>query len=336
MRNIIFGLFFISLFSCEKTNSLQKYDRLGEALGTTYSIQFYSENELEFDRALDSIFEVVNASMSTYISNSDISRINRGDSSVVVDQNFRNVFKASEDIYKKSDGFFDPTVGSLVNAYGFGPGNQLKQLDSVHLDSVKRLVGFDKVTLTAENTIKKENPDVYLDFNAIAKGYTIDLIAEYLESKSVINYLVELGGELRANGENIDKQKSWAVGIDDPLQQEGERVLQAAITLDNRAMATSGNYRKHREDSITGQKYVHTINAKTGKAEKSNLLSASVLAKTCMYADGYATTFMAMGLERSKQLLEELDEVEAYLMYSDESGNLQIYATPGFQETLLE
>ncbi len=336
MRNIIFGLFFISLLSCEKTNSLQKYDRLGEALGTTYSIQFYSENELEFDKALDSIFEVVNASMSTYISNSDISRINRGDSSVVVDQNFRNVFKASEDIYKKSDGFFDPTVGSLVNAYGFGPGNQLKQLDSVHLDSVKRLVGFDKVTLTAENTIKKENPDVYLDFNAIAKGYTIDLIAEYLESRSVINYLVELGGELRANGENIDKQKSWAVGIDDPLQQEGERELQAAITLDNRAMATSGNYRKHREDSITGQKYVHTINAKTGKAERSNLLSASVLAKTCMYADGYATTFMAMGLERSKQLLEDLDEVEAYLMYSDESGNLQIYATPGFQETLLE
>ncbi|MEO2128058.1 MAG: FAD:protein FMN transferase [Christiangramia sp.] len=336
MKNLLFGFLFMSLLSCEKSNSIQKYDTVGEALGTTYSIQFYAENELDFEKALDSIFEDVNASMSTYRPNSDISKINKGDSTVVVDQNFRNVFKASEDIYRKSDGFFDPTVGSLVNAYGFGPGKQLKQLDSVHLDSVKRLVGFSKVRLTADNTIKKENQDIYLDFNAIAKGYTIDLIAEYLESKSVSNYLVELGGELRAKGENIDRQKSWAVGIDDPFQQEGERVLQAAIELKDRAMATSGNYRKHREDSITGQKYVHTINAKTGKAEKSNLLSASVLAKTCMYADGYATTFMAMGLERSQELLKKLEDVEAYLMYSDESGNLQVYATPGFQDTVLE
>lgn len=324
------------LFSCEKGNEIESHTYQGEALGTTYMVRYFSDDKLEFERSLDSIMDEINSSMSTYITKSDISRINRGDTTVIVDEHFVKVFSASERIYKETDGFFDPTVGVLVNAYGFGPGKPLKKIDSVKLDSLINLVGFDKINIKEDRSIQKEDPSVYLDFNAIAKGYAIDVIAEYLESERVDNYLIELGGELRAKGRNLENENSWVVGIDDPNQAEGERKLYAKVQLENSAMATSGNYRKFREDSITGQKYVHTINPITGKAERSNLLSASVLAENCMLADGYATAFMALGLERTKEVLKELDNVEAFLMYSTEDGKMKVFSTPGFEKNLVE
>ncbi|TRO64032.1 FAD:protein FMN transferase [Christiangramia sabulilitoris] len=332
----LFLISFLFLISCksEKTTESHRYN--GEALGTTYNIRYFSDRDLDFEKSLDSIIEEINSSMSTYLVKSDISRINRGDTTVTVDKNFEKVFNASNKIFKESDGFFDPTVGVLVNAYGFGPAKPLKSISADSLDSLRNLVGFNKVTLTDKLTIKKEHPAIYLDFNAIAKGYAIDVIAEYLESKDVENYLIELGGELRAKGENLGNNANWVVGIDDPEQVDGERRLQARVKLLNSAMATSGNYRKYRVDSITGQKYVHTINPKTGKAEKSNVLSASVLAENCMLADGYATAFMALGIERSTQLLKELDDVEVYILYSTPAGDMDIFSTPGFKENILD
>ena len=327
----------LSLISCDNDSEVNMHEYYGEALGTTYSVQYFSDKNLKFEKSLDSILKDINASMSTYITKSDISRINRGDTTVQVDEHFVRVFNASEKIFKESDGFFDPTVGVLVNAYGFGPGNALNEIDSTRLDSLRKLVGFDKVNIQENKTIKKEDPSIYLDFNAIAKGYTIDVIAEYLESQNVENYLVELGGELRAKGKNLESENEWIVGIDDPNQEEGrKRKLYAKLKLINSAMATSGNYRKYRIDSLTGQKYVHTINPKTGKAEKSNILSASVLAENCMLADGYATAFMALGLERTKSTLEKLNGVEVYIMYSTEDGGMEIFSTPGFQKNIVE
>ncbi len=331
------GLFIviILLVSCAKeTEQAKRFS--GEALGTTYSVQFFSENDLNFEKAMDSIIDEINTSMSTYTTKSDISRINRGDSTVKVDEHFRKVFKASEKIFKESNGFFDPTVGVLVNAYGFGPEKRLKEIDSVTLDSLNALVGFDKLTLNADNTIGKENPLIYLDFNAIAKGYAIDVIAEYLEKNEVENYLIELGGELRARGNNLTNSSEWIVGIDDPLQMEGNRSLYAKLKLENTAMATSGNYRKYRVDSLSGERYVHTVNPLTGKAEKSNLLSTSVLAENCMLADGYATAFMALGLERSKEMLNHLNGVEVYMIYSAENGDVEVFSSQGFEKQLVE
>ena len=324
------------LFSCEKENEIESHTFQGEALGTTYMVSYFSNDDLNFERSLDSIMDEINSSMSTYITKSDISRINRGDSTVKVDDNFVNVFNASNKIFKETNGFFDPTVGVLVNAYGFGPGEPLKKIDRVKLDSLRNLVGFDKVSIKEDKTIRKEDPSVYLDFNAIAKGYAIDVIAEYLESKNVSNYLIELGGELRAKGENMDSGNSWIVGIDHPDKMRKANSYQAKVKLSNAAMATSGNYRKYREDSITGQKYVHTINPITGKAERSNLLSASVLAENCMLADGYATAFMALGLERTKKVLEKLENVEVYIMYSTEDGKTEVFSTSGFEKNLVE
>lgn len=337
MRNISFLVILgLLLFSCNSETELISHQYNGEALGTTYMVKYFSDEELDFERSLDSILQEINSSMSTYITNSDISRINRGDTTVKVDDHFVKVFNASDKIYKESNGFFDPTVGILVNAYGFGPGEALKDIDSVKLDSLRKLVGFDKIRIKEDRTIHKENPSVYLDFNAIAKGYTIDVIAEYLEAKNIKNYLIELGGELRAKGKNLESESAWIVGIDDPNQEEGKRELKAKLKLTNAAMATSGNYRKYRVDSLSGQKYVHTINPLTGKAGRSNLLSASVIAENCMLADGYATAFMALGLERSKEVLKNLENVEVYIMYSTEDGKMKEFISLGFQKILVE
>ncbi len=337
MKRISFFAFSVLLLiSCNSKIEISSHQFNGEALGTTYSIRYFSKRDLQFESSLDSIYESINSSMSTYRTSSDISKINRGDTSVYVDENFRTVFEASNQIFKESNGLFDPTVGVLVNAYGFGPGKQLKEIDATTLDSLKNLVGLDKITITKNNKLVKENTYSYLDFNAIAKGYTIDVIAEFLEKRGVENYLIELGGELRAKGQNKERENPWVVGIDDPMQKEGARELKARVFLKNAAMATSGNYRKFRVDSVSGQKFVHTINPVSGKAERSNLLSASVITENCMLADGYATAFMALGLERSKEMLDRIKNVEVYLIYSAEDGSIETYVTPGFQNLLLD
>lgn len=309
----------------------------GEALGTTYHIKYFSEADIQFEEALDSIFENINNSMSTYRPGSDISRINQGDTTVLVDENFREVFQLSQKIFNESQGYFDPTVGILVNSYGLGPEENFTAPNSTSLDSLRRYVGLDKLTISSENKIRKNDPHIYLDFNAIAKGYTIDVIARYLDAHGVENYLVELGGELVARGKNIKKESAWLVAIDDPEQKEGQRTFQTVLALQDRALATSGNYRKYRIDSLTGQRFVHTINPLTGKAEKSNILSASVLAENCALADGYATAFMALGLEQSKEMLERIEGVDVYLIYAEDNNGqdeMSIFATDGFKEAL--
>lgn len=334
MRKILFCFSLLIFAGCEDT-AVNEKTIAGEALGTTYSIKYFSEEQIPVKNALDSIFRVVNKSMSTYQPDSDISRINRGDSLVKVDTLFRNVFRLSQRIYKESGGYFDPTVGDLVNMYGFGPEKSLKMIDSTTVDSLMVFVGLDKISVSPEGEVEKAFPEVYLDFNAIAKGYAIDLIGHYLDNREVENYLIELGGELLARGENLQRNGAWVVGIDDPNQEEGTRTLTAGVKLINRAMATSGNYRKSRKDPETGTVYVHTINPLTGYPEKSNLLSVSVLAENCALADGYATAFMALGVDRTREVLETLENVDAYLIF-DQNGETRKYASEGFREVLID
>ncbi|WP_424494906.1 FAD:protein FMN transferase [Salinimicrobium sp. GXAS 041] len=335
MKKILFLTGILAVLSgCNNTGNEQQ-NVSGEALGTTYSINYFSEEDIALEEALDSIFRVVNKSMSTYLPESDISRINRGDSLVKVDTLFRNVFNLSQQVNTESGGYFDPTVGDLVNIYGFGPEKNLKVVDSAAVDSLMLFVGLNKISISPEGQVKKAFPEVYLDFNAIAKGYTIDLIGHYLNSRNVDNFLVELGGELLAKGENLRKNSAWTVGIDDPNQEEGVRTLTAGVQLVNRAMATSGNYRKFRRDPETGTVYVHTINPLTGYPEKSNLLSVSVLAENCALADAYATAFMALGMERSVEVLETLENVDVYLIF-DEQGTTKKFASEGFREVLVD
>ena len=277
------------------------------------------------EKHLDSLIHTVNQSLSTYMPDSDISRINSGDTTVILDPYFIEVFQKSEKIYSDSEGAFDPTIGIMVNAWGFGPVEAIPDLDESKVDSLMESVGFDKLKLDQGKLIKS-HPLTYLDFNANAKGYGVDVIGRFLESKGVKDYLVEIGGEIRARGKNT-KGLPWKVAIEKP-NFDGSRSFQAIIELKDESIATSGNYRKFKVDSITGEKYAHTIDSRTGYPSKSDLLSASVIGSMdCADADGYATAFMAMGSEKTRAFLETHKQMKAFLIYSDRDGEIRTYKT---------
>ena len=334
MKHIIWFLFLILMVSC-KNERPQKSFFQGQAFGTTFSIQVYSINEIDFEKGIDSVLSKVNNSVSTYIPESDISKINSGNTTIIVDDIFIDNFNISAEVYEITGGFFDPTIGVLRNAYGFGDTNSIQEIDSLALDSMMKFVGFNKVKLTSENKIEKLYPEIYIDFNAVAKGYGIDLIGSYLDSKGVGNYLIELGGEILAKGKNIEKNKSWLVGIENVNLSLDDKSYSSIIALENIAMATSGNYRKFRIDSLTGKKFVHTLNPITGSAAKSDITSATVLAPTCALADAYATAFMALGLKKSKAILKNINEIDVYFTYNNQNNEEQVFATEGLKNRLL-
>ena len=220
-----------------------------------------------------------------------------------------------------------PTIGVVVNAWDFGPEGAITDLDSLKIDRLMKTVGLNKVGLKA-NKIIKGNPKTRIDFNAIAKGYGVDVIAEFLESKHINNYLVEIGGEIRCKGLNVEKQTSWTVGIDNP-NFDGSQTVLKAISLKNEAMATSGTYRKFRLDE-NGNRYAHIIDTKTGYPSKTNILSVSVIAPDCMTADAYATTFQAMGIEKVKQFLQSHQELKVFLVYETEDNRIDTIAFNNF------
>ncbi|WP_405383655.1 FAD:protein FMN transferase [Maribacter sp. LLG6340-A2] len=323
----------VVLQSCKKEDYYRS-DYSGAALGTTYNIVVIADEEMNVQSEIDSVFKVINHSLSTYMPNSDISRINNGDSTVIVDHMFQEVFKMAKNIHADTDGFFDPTVGTLVNAWGFGPERKIS-MDSTKVDSLLQYVGFDKVSLNANNQVIKTAPNVYIDFNAIAKGYSIDRLASMLDAKGIPNYLIEVGGELVAKGNNAIKGKSWVVGIDDP-ETMMDRKIKILINLNDRALASSGNYRKFRIDDATGKKYVHTVNPKTGFTQISNTLAVTILAENCATADAYATAFMAMELDEAFKLIADNETLEAYIIYSDEFGETQEFLTKGFKDVVVQ
>lgn len=322
MRNLIVILIVVLLFSCKKEHKNIKL--AGTVFGTSYSI-IYDSND-SYETQFDSLFYVINKSMSTYQTNSDISKLNRNES-FEVDEHFIKVYNTSKEIYGQTEGAFDPTIGNVVNAWKFGAENTIEVLDSLTIDSLMRYVGYDK-TYRFENTIRKSNPNVYLEFNAIAKGYAVDVIAEYLESKRVNNYLVEIGGEIRAKGINYEKQSNWKVGVEEP-NFEGKQSILKAIALKDESMATSGTYRKFKVD-VNGNRYAHIIDTETGYPSKTNLLSISVIAKDCMTADAYATAFKSMGVEKIKRFLEKHSELKVFLIFENENKEFETIALNGF------
>lgn len=325
-------ILFIFLAACTGDQpQIVKNQNMGAALGTSYSIIYLADSEVDFQTEIDSVFDAVNRSMSTYIPTSDISKINKGDSTLIVDSMFEKVFELSQEIYQSTNGYFDPTVGTLVNAWGFGPGEQI-ELDSTKVDSLLNYVGFGKVAMTGNRTIKK-HPEIRFDFNAIAKGYAVDRVALMLDGKNISDYLIEVGGELVAKGENKLKKKPWLVGIDDP-QGENRGNPKKLIFLKDRAMATSGNYRKFRIDPDTGKKYVHIVDPKSGYTKNSVTLAVTVLAETCAKADGFATAFMAMDLQEAKKVLSDQKELDAYIIYLGENNMPQEFMTDGFGKVI--
>lgn len=313
----------ILFLGCNKSDKNKDFNLRGSVFGTTYSITYLNATD-NYEKSLDSLFSLINKSVSTYSTSSDIYKINVGERNIVIDEIFTEVFKKSKKIYKETDGYFDPTVGNLVNAYGFGPGEENNKLTEADIATHMRFVGFDKVVLE-NGTIIKEHPRVYLDFNSIAKGFAVDVVARFLNDKKINNYLVEIGGEIRAKGTK-ENDKPWVIKLLNPASSDDTDGFKV-IDLSNKSMATSGNYRKFKIDE-DGKKYVHTINPKTGLATESNLLSASVIGSIdCADADAYATAFMAMGLEKTKIFLENHSELEVILLFLSSDGIIKEYTT---------
>ncbi len=329
----LFGFVFLILAGCTGPADELLHKMEGDTMGTTYHVVYAGENLAQLQAGVDSVLLAVNASLSTYIPTSTISRINQSTSGALLDEAVRINFLKSAEVWLKSDGAFDPTVGPLVNAWGFGFQKMAEQVDSNLIDSLRQFVGWEKLRLSGDSMVKPSG--VVVDFSAIAKGYGVDMVALYLESQGAKNYIVEIGGELRASGEKA-KGFHWIAGIEKPIEDQSgtQRDLHLSLPLINRSMATSGNYRNFY--TLNGQKYAHTIHPKTGYPALSNLLSASVVAADCMTADAYATACMVMGFEAAKSLIEREESLEAVLIYSDSEGKLQQYISPGLQKLVIE
>jgi len=331
---IILALVLCTVYLISRAGKRGEYVSIaGFTQGTTYHITYESKKGENLKTAIDSLLADFDMSLSSYEPNSLISRFNRNEPGVKADHMFKEVFDKSYEVYRKTDGAFDITVAPIVNALGFGPRDTM-DVDSAMIDSMLLYVGMKKIALQGDSLIK-QNMQITLDVNALAQGYSVDIVAAFLGKRNIRNYMVEIGGEVRAKGRNAHHQ-IWRIGIDRP--REGNYIpgadLQAIIRLDNRSLATSGNYRKFYEKN--GIKFVHTIDPKTGYPVISNLLSATVVAKDCITADAYATAFMVFGIDRSMQFLNENDFLEAYLIYSDDTGSFRVFSTPGLNRFIAE
>ena len=324
MKNITVVFICLIIYSCSKGFKNTKLS--GTVFGTSYSVIYSSE--INYQKKIDSLFYAINKSMSTYQLNSDISKLNRNESNLV-DKHFIKVFEASKKIYKETNGAFDPTIGVLVNAWGFGPKNKIVNLDNLKIKHLMQSVGFDRVKLI-DKIIEKPKA-AFIDFNAIAKGYAVDVISNFLSSNDVKNYLVNIGGELRASGINIEKQWAWRVGVENP-DFDGTQSINHTISIKNKAMATSGTYRKFKIDK-NGNRYAHIIDTKTGYPSKTNLLSISVIADNCTTADAYATAFKTMGIERVKAFLKTHPKLKVFLIYENDKKELKTLNINAFLES---
>ena len=331
MRCLFYAIVtFLLLISCNREikNTIKIS---GAAQGTSYHITYLAGQHANYRQAIDSIFKRIDFSLSTYQTGSIISKLNRNDSVVIIDDYFSDVFNKSMEVSEKTKGFFDITVAPIVNAYGFG-FTKREKVDQILIDSLLKYIGYKKVRLVEKKLIK-DIPQVMLDFNAIAQGYTVDVLASFLEGKGVKNYMVEVGGELRAKGKKLN-DSSWTVGIEQPDETNIDgALLNAVITIKDKSLATSGNYKKfYIED---GKKYAHIIDPFTGYPAKNNLLSTTVIAADCMTADAYATAFMVMGLEKAKQFLSENKDLnlEVFFIY-DDNGVSKTYTSEKFKENV--
>ena len=300
----------------------------GFAQGSYYAITYYDNQGRDFQHEVDSIFHAIDLSVNLWVDSSVICKVNRNEE-VILDQIFIDNFNIAQKAAQLSNGYFDPTISPLVSAWGFGAENgERKTENGKQLDSLRQLVDYRKVCIE-DGKVIKENPAMKLDFNAIAQGYTSDLIGAFLESKDVKNYIVDVGGEIMARGSKPDGSP-WVVGIEKPAANwDSERVVQQRVELRDKGIVTSGSYRKYVERD--GKRYSHCIDPTTGYPVEHNLLSATVIAENSVWADALASICMVMGMERSLELIQSMDGVESYYIFVNDEGELETFATDGFK-----
>ncbi|MBT5933247.1 MAG: FAD:protein FMN transferase [Flavobacteriales bacterium] len=341
LQPIVFFFFLISLFSCStgsKEQSTNLYKLSGQSQGTTYLIQVY-DKELNFQsKQIDSILTAFDHDLSTYIESSLISRFNQidfTDTVIELKSRFVKMLELSDSIHELSNGLFDPSVKPLIDLWGFDQTNPVVPLKS-SIDSVLNFVSYKRnkhfqYNQTSDDSVKiiKKTPRFQLDFNAIAQGYSVDLLLNFINSKGHQNVYVELGGELALSGVKVNQEK-WRIGVEAPIENNNttEQVIQKVFALSDKRIATSGNYRKFFVSD--GKKYAHTINPKTGRQNRHDLLSATVFSSSCALSDAYATFFMIIGLVETKAFLKSHPELglDVFLIF-DESNTYKTFLSEG-------
>lgn len=317
MKNYLI-LVFITFFSCSE---LKKTSLSGLIFGTSYNIQFYSTGNSNYSNEIVDIFKEIDMSMSTYKKTSIISRVNNNNS-VQLDDHFKNVFSFSKKIYEITGGRFDPSIGLLVNYWGFGPEKYIPDSKINPNDQFTYLLsktGFNRFEII-DNKLSRPM-DSYIDFNAIAKGYAVDEVAKFLKNEQIDNFLVEIGGEINSSGINIDKNKPWLVAIDMP-RFDGDRSNYSSLELNNISLASSGTYRKFKIDSM-GNRYAHIINPLTGYPTKTNILSVTVKALSCVEADAYATAIHSMNIEEIKEFFSLNNNISSLVIFENDKNELE-------------
>ena len=308
MNKITSFLLGVALLFSACTTQTSVTQIVGEGIGTYYKITIADKNNITQSQIDSVIMELSNAT-SIFNPNSLVSRINRNETDTL-NNILKEIIEVSLQVCEETSGAFDFTVGALVNLWGFGKDPQ-KEVFQENVDEALETVGYKKIRIE-ENKIIKEHPETQLNFNAIAKGYCVDLVAAFLISKGVNNFLVDIGGELRIGGERA-LNKKWRVGIQKPTEtKEGAIATEEIMELQNISLATSGNYRNYIEKN--GKRLEHTINPYTGYPEINDLLSATVMASSCALADAYATAFMVMGKEKAEAFVAQYDGIDAYFI----------------------
>ena len=302
----------------------------GMVFGTVYNITYQYDSDIKQD--IEAELQKVDNSLSPFNKTSIISKVNRNENPKV-DEMFTEVFNLAAKVSSETGGAFDITVAPLVNMWGFGT-KQFHRPDKESVDSLMRFVGFHKVSLRDGHVVKSD-PRIQLDCSAIAKGYGCDVVARYLRSKGIKNFMIEIGGEVVTSGQN-EKQLPWKIGVtkptDDSLQDNQE--LQTILNVTDKAMATSGNYRNFYIDG--DRKLAHTIDPHTGYPVQHSLLSSTVIASDCATADAYATSFMVLGVEKAKEVLSRHPELMAYFIYSDKNGRMNVWFSPALKDKIAD
>lgn len=327
---LLLAILFLVFNACQN-NAKYIYNK-GFAYGTMYSIIYQSPEGEDYQEEITAKFQEYTMIFSPYEEESTISKVNRNEE-VKLDSEFIACFERAKEISEITNGAFDITAGSLINAWGFGPDEKKKMSPEI-VENLKLITDYKKIKIQNKR-IQKEVPEMKLDMNAISKGFTSDLLANFLIEKGCENYMVEIGGEVVAKGKNA-KNKTWTIGISKPDEDilASTSDLQAILQLPDLAMATSGNYRNFYVED--GKKYTHTIDPKTGYPVQHSLLSATVLANDCMTADAFATAFMVLGMDLGIEIARQVQEIEVFFIYTDDNGNNQVYMSDNFGQYLVE
>ena len=330
MRKVFLWLIGLVVLSC-CDRPPQKIVLQGLAQGSYYAVTYFDEQGRNFQHEVDSIFHAVDVSVNLWVDSSIISKVNRNEA-VTLDSIFIDNFNIAQQAAQLSNGYFDPTISPIVAAWGFS----YKNGDSITpqlIDSLKGLVDYRKIRIE-NGKVVKDNPAIQLDFNAIAQGYTSDLIARFLESRGITNFIVDTGGEIMARGSKPNGSL-WIVGIEKPAENmDAERIVQTRITLRDKGLVTSGSTRKYVERN--GRRYSHCIDPTTGYPVEHQVLSVTVLAESSVWADALASICMVMGREASLPLIESMDGVEAYYIFANEQNTLETFATEGFKALIID